>query len=78
MQIKYVGHIGDGVVVVEPGTGREYGTRSDTGELLGARPGEVIEVPDALGASLLRQKKNWEAIKSAPIKAAKADEGDIK
>jgi len=82
MQIQYVGHIGDGVVVIERGTGREYGTRDpDTNELLGARPGDVIEVPDALGESLLRQKKSWAPVKPEPVKtkpAAKADEGDIK
>lgn len=85
MQIKYVGTIGDGVTVIEPGTGREYGTRDPvTNELLGTRPGEIIEVPDLLGASLIVQVSNWIPVPSRVSKTQTTDsastalEGDLK
>lgn len=41
---------------------------ADTGDLV--EPGDVVEVDDALGASLCEQVDKWEP---APSKAAKAD-----
>lgn len=51
MQIKYVGNCSDGVVIDATG---QY-----------AAPGEAIEVDDTLGASLLEQESNWQAVKAA-------------
>lgn len=51
MQVKYVGSCTDGVVIDATG---QY-----------AAPGEVIEVDDVLGASLLEQPSNWQAVKAA-------------
>jgi|GEM_PF-5276949 len=51
MQIVYVGSCTDGVII--DATGQH------------ALPGATIEVDDALGASLLDQPSNWQAVKPA-------------
>ncbi len=51
MQIKYSGPCSDGVII------------DATGQYAG--PGEVIEVDDVLGASLLEQESNWQPVKAS-------------
>jgi len=62
MQVVYVGPFIDGVRVPH-GSGEIH-----------AAPGEPIEVPDDLGASLLEQPTNWQPSKAAK-KSTPADSG---
>lgn len=57
MKLTYRGPFRDGVVISVPGVPE-----------LHASPGEVVEVPDDLGRSLLEQPDNWAAAKGAAAK----------
>lgn len=59
--VRYVGPFADGVDLRVGGRWRTV------------RPGEALEVPDDLAASLLEQAENWEAVK--PPKGARAQAG---
>lgn len=53
-KVKYVGPFAEGVDL------------QVAGAWVRALPGETIEVPDAVAASLCEQVGNWEAAKAAP------------
>lgn len=55
MKVRYIGR---NLSVRVPDAGNVYVSR-----------GEIIEVPDSLGKSLLNQMTNWEKVKESPKKA---------
>lgn len=61
MKVKYIGPYADGVYV--PAANVE------------CKPGETIEVADELGASLLEQTTNWQAVSAAKTKTTPDTEG---
>lgn len=52
-KVKYIGMFAEGVDI------------QVDGRWVQARPGEAIEVPDALAASLCEQTDNWQPVKAA-------------
>lgn len=61
--VRYIGPLADGVFVPDHDADRVI------------RPGETVEVEDALADSLAEQADNWEAVKPATKGGGKKDEG---